>query len=137
MMKHFTSPNYCGSRCCFKSYTAILNALKVRSMRRGVWYRVMSRLERAQVDLTLKVVRRVHSPILARVLDSIIEKLESALENRVLIRIYSVGFPMALRLSRMAQGWGNKSAQAWAQDLGFARFLAIIGLNSNSKWSPP
>lgn len=137
MMKQSTCSIICGSHRCFKSYTDVLRALKVKSMRRGVWYRVMSRLERAQVDLTLRVVKRVQSPLLAQVLDLIVEKLSNALQGRVSRITRSIGFPLALKLSRMAQGWGNGSAQAWAQDSGFARFLAIMSLNSNDTWSPP
>ena len=117
---------------CFKGYTAVLRALKMRSMRRGIWNSVLTGLERAQVSLTLKVVRNVRSSLLARVLDSIVEKLRSALESRVSSMVFSVGFPMAQRLSRIAQGWGNQSAEKWVRDLGFARFLAVMSLNSSS-----
>lgn len=128
-MKQFAYAIICESHRCFKGYTAVLRALRARSMRRGVWYRTMSSLERAQVELTLKVVRRVQSPFLARVLDSIIGKLQSALENRVLRTICSVGLPMARRLSEIARGWGNQSAAKWAHDQRFARFLTVIALN--------
>ena len=137
LMKHFTSTNYIGSQRCFKGYTAVLRSLRLRTMRQRLWYRVLSGLERAQVDLTLKVVRRVQSPSLARVLDLIVDKLSNALQSMVSRITRAVGFPMALKLSKMAQGWGNKSAQAWAQDSGFARFLAIMSLNSNNGCSPP
>jgi hypothetical protein len=136
-MKHFASPNCIRSQRCFKGYTAVLKTLKSRSMRQRVWYRVLSRLERAQVDLTLKVVRRVQSPSLARVLDLIVDKLSNALQSRVSKITRTVGFPMALKLSKMAQGWGNRSAQAWAQDSEFARFLAVMSLNTNNGCSPP
>lgn len=99
-------------------------------MRRGIWTRVLSGLERVQVDLTLRVVKSVKSPFLARVLESIMRKLESALESRVLRMTSSVGVPMALQLSRMAQSWGNLAARTWAQDAGFARFLAVMSVNS-------
>jgi hypothetical protein len=101
-------------------------------MRRGVWNRALSRLEKAQVDLTLKVVKKVRSPLLARVLESIIEKLQSAMESRVLRIICSVGFPMARRLGEIAKGWGNESAEKWVHDRGFARFLAVMDLNMST-----
>ena len=131
-MKHSSYSNHGGSLRFFDSYTAALRMLKWRSMRGGTWYRVLSRLERVQVDLTIKFVRRVQSPLLARVLDLIIDKLSNALQSRVSRIIVSIGFPLALKSSRIAQGWGNRSAQAWAQDLGYAKFLAIVSLNLNS-----
>ncbi len=130
-MKRFPSQNGRGyRRCCYEGYNVALRALRVRSMRRGLWNRVLNRLERAQVDLTLRMVRKVRSTFLARVLDSIIEKLESALESRVSRMIGSVGFPMARRLSEMARTWGNQNAIKWVDDRGFARFLTIMILNS-------
>ena len=122
-MKHSTS------RLFFGGYGVALRALRVRSVRRGIWHRALNRLERAQVDLTLRVVRKVQSPVLARVLDAILEKLRSALESRVLRMIGSVGFPMARRLSELARSWGNLSASTWSRDRGFARFLAVTALN--------
>ena len=112
------------------NYCAELVALKRRSLRRGIWFRVLNGLERAQVDVTVKVVERVRSSVLARVLASIINKLSQALESRVSALIKSVGYPSALRLSRIAQSWGLESAEAWVSDSEFARFLAVLHLNN-------
>jgi len=107
-----------------------LVALKTRSMRRGIWYRILNRLERAQVDLTLRIVKNIRSPLLARVLDSIVDKLAAALESEVAKRVRSVGVVLARKLGEIAGRWGNALAQSWAQDEGFARFLAVMDLNS-------
>ena len=115
------------------NYCAELVALKRRSLRRGIWFRVLNGLERAQVDLTVRMVERVRSSVLARVLASIINKLSQALESKVSALIKSVGYPSALRLSRIAQSWGLGSAETWVSDSGFARFLAILHLNSLSR----
>jgi hypothetical protein len=117
------------------NYCSELVALKRRSLRRGIWFRVLNGLERAQVDLTVRVVERVRSSVLARVLASIINKLSQALESRVSASIKTVGFPSALRLSRIAQSWGYESAEEWIGDSKFARFLAILHLNSGSPYS--
>jgi hypothetical protein len=113
------------------SYCIRLVDLKRRSLRRGIWHSVLSGLERAQVDLTVRLVKVVRSRFLARVLDRLVNKLSSALESKVSRLIRSVGFPAALRLSSIAQRWGYKAAQTWSEDLKFARFLAIIEMNSS------
>ena len=113
------------------SYCIRLVDLKRRSLRRGIWHSVLSGLERAQVDLTVRLVKVVRSRLLARVLDRLVNKLSSALESKVSRLIRSVGFPAALRLSSIAQRWGYKAAQTWSEDLKFARFLAIIEMNSS------
>ena len=111
--------NYCGT----------LVALRTQSMRRRLWYRTLNRLERAQVNWTLRIVKRVRSSLLARVLDSIIAKLAEALESRVLRAIRLVGVPSALKLSRIAISWGYNEARVWAGDEEFAWFLTIMNLN--------
>jgi hypothetical protein len=113
------------------NYCLRLVELKRRSVRRGIWHRVLSELERAQVDLTVRLVKVVRSPLLAMVLDRLVNKLSSALESKVSSLVRSVGFPVALRLSRIAQSWGYEAAQTWGEDSKFARFLAIMNLNSS------
>ena len=104
--------------------------LKLKAIRGGVWFRALSRIDRALVDLTITVVHGVQSFTLARIVFSIVTKLEDALENRFLNALKEVGFPQARKLSLFAQKWGNVSARNWAFDLSFARFLAIMHLNS-------
>jgi hypothetical protein len=91
-------------------------------------------LERAQVDLTLRMLERVRSPFLAKVLDSIIKKLSVALQSKVSALIQGVGFPQALTLSRIAKSWGHRTAEKWNNNREFARFLAIMHLNSVSTY---
>ena len=108
-----------------------LQKLKIEAVRRGVWFRALSRIDRVIVDLTLKVVDRVSSFTLAKNLLSVMRKLEEALENRVLKALKTVGFPLARRLSLLAQKWGNKFAKKWMRDVSFARFLAVMHINNS------
>lgn len=104
--------------------------LKLRAMRRGVWFRALSRIDRVLLELTISVVPRVRSFKLAKMLSTIVERLEDALEGRVLHVFRRFGFQLARRISSLAQKWGNRSAQVWAYDMSFARFLAIMRLNN-------
>jgi len=117
------------------NYHAKLIELKTRSMRRRIWHKVLNKLERAQVNLTIRIVKKVRSPLLARVLNSIINKLSNALQSKVLTMTKLVGFTLARKLSKIAQSWGHKTAEMWAQDSKFARFLAIMNLNSAPTYS--
>jgi hypothetical protein len=107
-----------------------LTKIKVRAIRRGVWFRVLSKIERASMDLTIKVVKRVRSFLLARVLSSIVRKLLDAMESRVVRLMREVGRGLAQKLSRIAQSWGNKSANKWAADPGFIQYLTINCMNT-------
>lgn len=103
--------------------------LRVKARRRGVWFTALSRVERGLIDLTIKVVEKVRSFILARSLIDIIKKLMDAMESEVARLMKAVGLPRAQKLSNVAQGWGNKVARFWANDLGFIRYLAVMQKN--------
>ena len=124
-------------RCFSQSGTRVslcipdLIRVRTRAIRSGVWFRALSRMERGQIDLTLRVVRSVRSFFLAKVLYSIMGKLFGAMESRVSRLTREVGMPLARKLSEIARSWGCKSADRWADDPGFMRFLAVNYMNSS------
>lgn len=107
-----------------------LRKLKLQAIRGGVWFRGLSRVDRALVNLTIKVVDRVRSFTLTKALFFIIKKLEDAFEGRVSYVLKTVGFPLARKLSLFAQRWGDNLAQNWMHDVSFAKFLAIMHINN-------
>ncbi|TET20567.1 hypothetical protein E3J74_02385 [Candidatus Bathyarchaeota archaeon] len=106
-----------------------LAKIKAKAMRRGVWFKVLTRAERALMGLTMKIVKRIRSQLLARIVTSIVEKLLEAMASKVSRLMREVGQPLARNLSVAAQKWGNKSAKSWSQDSGFVQYLTIIHLN--------
>ena len=99
-------------------------------MRSGVWFKALPRIDRVLFDLTIKIVRLgVRSTSLAKSILSITGKLKVLLESKLTRAIRDIGFPLACKLSLLAQKWGNQGAQEWAKDLGFAQYLAIMKLN--------
>lgn len=104
--------------------------MKTKAIRRGVWFKTLTRSERAQVDLTLRVVLKVRSFLLARVLTSIIKKLLEAMESVVARLVRVIGRPLAEKLSQIARNWGNASAARWAKNLGFILYLTIMHMNT-------
>lgn len=104
--------------------------LKSAALRRGAWFRVLGKMERALVDLAIRVVFRVRSPVLHKALNSIVKKLIHAFDDKISRTIRTIGFPCAQKLSLLAQKWGNEPAQSWMFDQSFARFLAIMHINS-------
>ena len=102
----------------------VLVAFRTRALRRRVWFRVLSRIERGLVDLTIRWVDEVKSSRLARVLLEILGKLVRALESRM-VRVLERGSMLALRISEQAVGWGNELAFGWRDDLKFQRALGL------------
>ena len=107
-----------------------LAKIRLVAVRRGVWFRVLNRVERGVIDLTLRVTRRIRSRILARVVYSIVKKLLEALESKVIQQMRQIGVPLAEKISLIAQKWGNKNAYGWAGDVGFIQYLTIMNMNS-------
>jgi hypothetical protein len=105
--------------------------LKLKAMRSGVWFRALPRIDRVLFDLTIKVARCIRSSILAKSILSITGKLEALLESKLVRAIRDIGFPLACKLSLLAQKWGNEGAQKWAKDAGFAQYLAIMKFNGH------
>jgi len=109
-----------------------LAKLKTRAMRRGVWFRLLTRGERAQIELTMRIVKRIRSFFLARVVTSIVEKLLDSMESKVVRLTREVGPALAQKLIGTAQKWGNESAVNWTADPGFTRYLTIMYMNTPS-----
>ena len=108
------------------SAISYLAELRRRAVRRGVWWRALDRVERGLVDLTLRYVSRVRSLTLAAALARVVVKIKRALVSPLRRFMGLVGRPMAVRVSRIAVGWGYRSAWKWAEDEGFIRYLTVI-----------
>ena len=114
---------------------AQLLKLKLKAMRSGVWFRALPRIDRALVDLTLKVAGTVRSFILAKSILAVVTKLESVMESRFLRAVKEIGFSIARRLGLIAQRWGNVAAKDWDSDVGFAKYLAAMSINEPKLFS--
>jgi hypothetical protein len=98
---------------------------KKLALRHRVWFKLLSRVERGIIDLTVRCVEYIKSPKLAKVVMAIMDKLKIAKESIVDRLVRFVGLPLALRISKIAIDWGNHLASGWADDHAFARFLVI------------
>lgn len=106
--------------------------MRRKALRKGVWFKVLDCAERAILNLVPRCVEKPRSARLIDMLAKIIVKIENALKSPVDILVGQVGRPLAKRLSQIAQKWGHKDAGEWATDDGFARYLAIVNMNSFS-----
>jgi hypothetical protein len=103
--------------------------LKRRALRSKAWFR-LDRLERAVVDLTIKVVDRVRSSTLAKIILGIVGKLRQWIKPSLEETALSIGRPLAHRAARIAEAWGNREAKTWLRDLGFILYLGVSWLNT-------
>jgi len=106
--------------------------LKTMAVRKGLWFKVLDVVERAVVDLTIRVVERVRSPRLKEALRSIASKVVDALKAKSFKeRALAVGRALAERVARVAERLGCRRAGEWARDPGFAMYLGVSWLNTS------
>ena len=107
-----------------------LAKLKAKALRHGIWFKVLTMAERALIDVTVRVVEKVQSFLLTRLLTLLVKKLLDAMEGEVARTIRTMGNSLAERLAEVAIAWGNKSAIHWSKDKSFIRYLAITYINT-------
>jgi len=107
-----------------------LARLRLKALRRGVWFRDLKREERKLLELTIRVVEKVRSFLLAKIVSRIVGKLCEAMESRIFRLMRTEGRNMAENLSEIAQAWGYRAAKSWADDCGFMQYLTVNNLGS-------
>ena len=105
--------------------TSELTLLRAKALRRGLWFKVLSRIERSIYHVTIKSVDRIRSRRLLSLIRAIVDKLKRALESPIAVLTRSIGRQLATLFARVAYSFGNINAQEWANDEGFARYLAV------------
>lgn len=104
--------------------------VKQKALRKGVWFKALSRIERGIMDLTIRCVDRVRKISLIKVIVNIIAKLQLA--SRFLMEIESKGRFLAERASHISFSWGNESALKWRYDPVFIRYLGLVAFNAKN-----
>src|SRR5664279_2938726 len=104
----------------------MLAEAKKIALRHRVWFRLLNRVERGIIDLTVRYVDSIKSVMLAKVVTAIMDKLQCALESVVDRLVRTVGLPLARKISDIAVSLGNRLASMWADDFAFARFLVCL-----------
>ena len=104
-----------------------------RAIRRGVWFSCMDESDRGVFYLVTRVVERVESVILGKVLLKILRKLRDAMKSEFTRHWESFGVEAVRRVAEQARGFGSRCAGSWVS-LGFARYLTLMDLNKPPGW---
>jgi hypothetical protein len=121
--------SFAGAGVSFPLNRGALTKLRLKALRRGCWFRDLKREERRLLELTMRVVERVRSFVLAKLVSRIVGKLCEAMESRVYRLMRSEGRRMIMELSEIAESWGYKGAKCWVSDRGFMQFLVVNNLD--------
>ena len=103
-----------------------------RSLRRRTLFTALDREERSYIWLTMRVVEKMRSPTLIKEIKKIILKLKDALKSPFATRMENYGAERARTLSTLATEWGHDTAEGWARERSFARYLTVLDINSKS-----
>ena len=104
--------------------------IRSRALRTRVWFKALSRVERAIIDLTIKCVEKIRSNILARTISTIVSKLLESLEESFMERAERIGYKIAEKLCTLGERWGNEACSTWKRDKCFVKFLGVNALNT-------
>ena len=106
-----------------------LAKLRLKALRRGVWFRDLKREERMLLDLTIRVVDKVRSFLLAKIVSRLVSKLCEAMESRIFRLMRTEGRSLAEKIASIGEAWGNRAAKFWANDRGFMQYLTVSNLS--------
>jgi hypothetical protein len=107
-----------------------LAKLRLKALRRGVWFRDLKHSERKLLELTIRVVEKVRSFLLAKIVSRIVGKLCEAMESLVIRLMKTEGRSLAEKIASIGEAWGNRAAKSWANDRGFIQYLTVNNLSS-------
>jgi 5-carboxymethyl-2-hydroxymuconate isomerase len=107
-----------------------LQRIKSRALRAKVWFRALSKVERAIVDLTIRCVEKVRSIVLAGAISTIVTKILKSLEEDFVVTADRIGYEIAEMLCTLGERWGNKTCFTWKCDKYYVRFLGVNALNN-------
>lgn len=104
--------------------------IKSKALRARVWFRDLSRVERAIMDLTIKCVDTIRSATLAETIMTIVNKILEYMGGDFMERAERAGYEITEELCAFGRRWGNKTCAAWKSDRRFARFQGVNLLNA-------
>jgi len=115
-----------------------LEKLKRLSMRNRAWFRVLDWKQRRLMDLVVKTVDKIRSPLLLRVLSPLVRRLLEAIGGDARTGAltlmdrgaYYMMRKVAEKIVAVAQKWGNKSAEKWLTE-GLIKYLVVMNLPRN------
>lgn len=102
-----------------------LAKLRQKARRKGAWFRDLKPTERRLLDLTIRVVQKVRSFMLAKIVSRLVQTLQKAMESHIVRLIRIEGPKMAKQISEIASAWGYRAAKKWSNDKGFMQYLVI------------
>ncbi len=110
-----------------------LAKLKTKAQRSGKWFTALKRIDRALIDLTIRLASTIRNTRLVKSVLAIASKIGTAVTSLLVRDREEVSFVLARKLAAIAIKLGNSLARNWASDFSFARFLAVMHFNEGGR----
>ena len=101
----------------------------MKGLRHRTLFTALTEEDRGFLYLTMKVVDKVRSISLGRILVGILKKLRDATRSEFVRRMEEFGLRRAREVAGQALEWGYGAAQGWAANLGFIKYLTSMDMN--------
>jgi hypothetical protein len=115
-----------------------LKKLKRLSIRSKAWFRVLDWKQRRLIDVVVRTVDRICSPLLLGILAPLVKRLLEAIGGEAKTGALALMGKNACEIVKgeaekiitIAQKWGNKSANKWLTE-GFIKYLIVMNFPKN------
>jgi len=97
-----------------------------RALRRRILFTALDDEDRGYLYLAMRAFDEVRSADVGRIIVKILARLKDALESPFARKMETYGIEKARSISTMAVEWGHETAESWAQERGFVRYLTML-----------
>ena len=105
---------------------SFLSGVKKRALRKGVWHKVLDKVDRGIISLTIRFVEEVRSVRLGKEIVKILAKLKDASKSGFVKHLETYGREAADRIGSWLKMLGYDDAAGWRNELAFIRYLTLI-----------
>jgi len=110
-----------------------MSNLRIRALRKGIWFHTLTIQERALSGLIIKHIKIVKNVMLATVIAKIIGKLIYGIKNSFLDMIERRGRAITESWARAACTMGWKEASKWVDDTNILTWYGLTAYFSNER----
>ena len=113
-----------------QEFTKMIRTIIRKAIRRGLYFRKLSRIERGILELTARYVPKIKSLELGNVVARILAKLVIVLRSKFLAPVETLGRQMVTNVLQVAKIWKVRDASSW-DDKKFVTYWGITLIGSS------
>jgi hypothetical protein len=100
--------------------------LRIKALKKGIWYKTTSRLERGIINLSIKILDKVKSSALGIEIVNIVANLKKMLKSPFLKHMETYGIKQASKIAEYASILGYNGAKSLFHDNDYVRYITLL-----------